>query len=280
MKTIITILAVCILIPLSARAQTLTYSKTVVVDECPADTTETTVAAATATTGNDDMYEESDFNFDFPFKPSSSKPKRSILTMSFCESIGLGFVAETTMADNGPRFDMNNSYEIFVPSLFNFIYTPFAGGPSFSVGFLGSGYKNLLTHQGFYFGRTGEPGKDAVTVEQMPEGSYKWSARIQQVSLYTPIAVRQPFGNRAFVELSGMLVLTRNGRLVNKYKIDGKKHEDSWNTNATRPLGFDMMLRVKYDNMGLYVKYSPTPTFREGAGPKLTTISTGIMLYL
>lgn len=213
---------------------------------------------------------------EYPFK-SSHHTSQAKFGISFFEGLGLGFVGMSNSASQ-PRFKFINSYEVFVPSLVRFTYRPSEYSPEFSFGFMGFSYKNLLTRDGTYFTRGGNIGGDKVEVNHFPEGSYKWSARIQYVSFMFPLTIRYKLSRKASLAVSGILNITNKTRLINKYRIEGRKVEDSWNSDAARPIGFDIMLRMRYSCTGWYIKYTPTRMFRPGCGPEISTITTGLAL--
>lgn len=221
---------------------------------------------------------ESDFNFDFPFKPTkkTTKPKYPRFDVEFLSDLCFGLVG-TANADVMPRNSMGRSFEIFSDRLVDFAYTPFAKGPKFLVGF-GLGWKNLHSTAPFIYTDLSDNWEEKISVELAPKGAKKISSHVHMFNFMFPFIIQQKLTRNARLELGAIMVVPSHACLKNQYTIDNSKISQKWDTAVLRPINWDFIATIRYNDIGVYAKYSPFDLYRPSAGPRTTTISVGIIL--
>lgn len=237
-----------------------------------------TVSVSRSAEADNECYDycESDFNFDFPFARQRCPRQYDRFTFGIGLDCRIGFVG-TANADVNPRYSMGRSWEAAFDRLAAFTYRPFRNGPRMSVGF-GIETKRLTSTSGRMFVKEGDEYANAVGVGSAPAGASDIKARLDVFSLLVPFTVSQHLTSDVKFSLSAVMNIPTSMRVENKYKLDGQEIDVKWKTNAVRPINWDFKAVLSYDGWGWYVKYSPYSLFRDGCGPRTTTISTGLAL--
>lgn len=221
-------------------------------------------------------YCEADFNFEFPFqKPRCSNPYNRF-QLGIPVECGAGLVGAVN-SNVAPHYRMGNSWEFFISRLVYFGYTPVRNGPRLSAGF-GLWVKNLESKDGRRFIEGGSKWANTVGLEPMPEGSSEHSAHLRLYSVTVPFTIEQRLAPELKLQLSAVMNVPTTLRVTNKYHLNGDEIKRQWDTNAGRPINWDFMGAISYDGIGIYVKYSPYNLFRDNCGPKVTTVSTGLII--
>ncbi len=221
---------------------------------------------------------ESDFNFDFPFKPTkkSKTPKYPHVDVGVLDDLCMGFVG-TANADVMPRNSMGRSFEIFSDRLVHFAYTPFSKGPKFMIGF-GLGWKNLHSSSPFVYTNLGDDWKEKIAVERAPEGAKEVSSHVHMFNFMFPFIIQQKLTKDTRLELGAIMVVPSHACLKNKYTLNNSEITQKWDTAVLRPINWDFIATLSYDGVGVYAKYSPFNLYRPNCGPHTTTLSIGVIL--
>ena len=69
-----------------------------------------------------------------------------------------------------------------------------------------------------------------------------------------------------------------NGRIKNKYTQDKTEVPSKYTEIRLEPTTWNYTAGVRFENIGVYAKYSPCPFLQEGTGPSFKTYSVGITL--
>lgn len=69
-----------------------------------------------------------------------------------------------------------------------------------------------------------------------------------------------------------------NGRIKNKYTQDKAEVPSKYTEIRLEPTTWNYTAGVRFENIGVYAKYSPCPFLQEGTGPAFKTYSVGITL--
>ncbi|MGM9869584.1 MAG: hypothetical protein ACI30R_08175 [Sodaliphilus sp.] len=149
-------------------------------------------------------------------------------------------------------------------------------GQRISVG-VGLDWKNykLATSQHF------APTDNGISLQPYPEGATKRSSRLKVFALELPVIVRQRFGRYVDVFAGEITNFNLHSSLLTTYTTSEGKVKESVSKNLhTSKVTFDVIGGVNYRKVGLYLRYSPCPVIKNGFGPKLNTLSWGIVLGL
>ena len=63
-----------------------------------------------------------------------------------------------------------------------------------------------------------------------------------------------------------------------RYTLNGEKHKEKTNDVHHQKVTVDFRATLAYDDIGIYVKYSPCNVLKSDFAPKFSGISTGIVL--
>ncbi|MDE6715552.1 MAG: hypothetical protein K2J74_03625 [Muribaculaceae bacterium] len=240
----------------------------------------TGTASYTSITNNYERKDESDFNFYFPFKPSTKNKKHSDSYPKNSLSVGnmlmIGFVGVAN-SHNPCKFNMGRSIEISAPTLVALNCKTSQRGPTITLGF-GLGWKNFHSQNGVLLKKEILDEEEILDITKFPSGAYRKSSHIHMFSLMIPLIIKQKVGNKLQLGLGAALDFNTHMCAKTRYTLDGVETKENWDPAARRPISYDILFTINYGHIGWYVKYSPLSAFKTGAAPNTTAISTGLVL--
>lgn len=217
--------------------------------------------------------EEKNINWDFkvPFlnKKEKNRPKDEFQV----GGIAFGLVNAVNAAQ-GINVDMGASYELMADRLLNWEYYPWRNGTSFSIGF-GFCWRNYRMTGKTSFIKENEN----LVLGEYPEGADIKFSRIKVFSLTVPLMFNQVIYHRISFSVGPVINFNTHGSLKTRYKLDGKKVKLTDNNIHQNRVTVDFMAQLKFNDIGFYVKYSPSNVLNTEYGPKFSSMSTGITLF-
>lgn len=170
---------------------------------------------------------------------------------------------------------MGKSYEI---SWLNVVGAKFntGHGQRISVG-LGIDWKNYCLAQSARFG----VGDNGVSLEDYPSGAVSRKSRLKVFALELPVIFRQRIGSRVDMFLGEITNFNLHASVLTAYRTAEEKVKETYDKGLHQsPVTFDVLAGVNYRKLGVYVRYSPCRVLKEGYGPKIRTLSVGLVLGL
>lgn len=217
--------------------------------------------------------EEKNMNWDFKVPFLGKKEKRRSSNEVHSGGFGFGLVNAMNAAD-GLNVDMGASYELMIDHLFSWAYYPWRNGTSFSVG-LGFSWRNYRMTGKTCFLKENEN----LVLEAYPEGADIKFSRLKVFSLTVPLMYNQVVYKKISFSAGAVVNFNTHASLKTRYKLEGKKVKLTDNNIHQNRVTVDFMAQLNFNDIGFYVKYSPSNVLNTEYGPKFTSLSTGITLF-
>lgn len=210
-----------------------------------------------------------DWNLSLPFGIGSDDTEHD---GNFTPWFGVGFVSGLG-TPGGMNVQMGESWE-FMLDILNIDACPSNDGHwKYAVGF-GVNWKNYRMTGHTRFMET----DDGIALGGYPEGSKPNFSRIKVFSLTVPFTVAYSFNKHVSFLFSPILNFNTHASLKTRYKLDGEKHKEKSNEVKHNRVTLDLRAILSYDNLGLYVKYSPCNVLKTDYAPEFHGISTGVVI--
>ena len=213
-----------------------------------------------------------DWDFTIPFV-GKKKESRKYFIIRDITSISIGMVNAVKGSDP-LNIDMGASYEVSVD---NVVRTFYNLTPSTSVS-IGAGvrWRNYRMTGNTRFVKEG----NNLVLDNYPEGADVKFSRLKTFSISVPVMLNQAINHQVAISLGTVINTNTYGSLKTRYTLgDEKMAEKSKNIHQNRTtVDFTAILRFK--QIGIYAKYSPSNVLNTEFGPKFNSYSAGISLYL
>lgn len=213
-----------------------------------------------------------DWDFTIPFVGKKKKSRKYFITRDIT-SISIGMVNAVKGSDP-LNIDMGASYEVSVD---NVVRTFYNLTPSTSVS-IGAGvrWRNYRMTGNTRFVKEG----NNLVLDNYPEGADIKFSRLKTFSISVPLMLNQAINHHVAISLGTVINVNTYGSLKTRYTLgDEKMVEKSKNIHQNRTtVDFTAILRFK--QIGIYAKYSPSNVLNTEFGPKFNSYSAGISLYL
>lgn len=213
-----------------------------------------------------------DWDFTIPFVGKKKKSRKYFITRDIT-SISIGMVNAVKGSDP-LNIDMGASYEVSVD---NVVRTFYNLTPSTSVS-IGAGvrWRNYRMTGNTRFVKEA----NNLVLDNYPEGADIKFSRLKTFSISVPLMLNQAINHHVAISLGTVINVNTYGSLKTRYTLgDEKMVEKSKNIHQNRTtVDFTAILRFK--QIGIYAKYSPSNVLNTEFGPKFNSYSAGISLYL
>ncbi|MBO4379869.1 MAG: hypothetical protein J5784_02585 [Muribaculaceae bacterium] len=166
------------------------------------------------------------------------------------------------------RDNIGHEYEVGILNLLALGFN--ARGNRLTLGF-GMEYRRYHIRH-FNLDRTPE---NVVVMTDFPEGSTKSNANVKAFSLQFPLIYHRYLPKRWSVMAGGIMNVNTGCRLSTEYSLDGRDYSVQMRHLQKRDVTFDVIGGIQYNGLGMYVRYRPQGLFKDGYGPKMSTISMG-----
>ena len=123
--------------------------------------------------------------------------------------------------------------------------------------------------------------ESGVKVLPYPAGATPRKSRLKVFALELPVIIRQRIGRYVDVFAGEITNFNVHSSVVTVYDSpEGKVEESTSKGIHQAPVTFDVIAGVNYRKVGAYVRYSPCRVIKDGYGPKINTLSVGLVLGL
>lgn len=213
-----------------------------------------------------------DWDFTIPFVGKKKKSRKYFITRDIT-SISIGMVNAVKGSDP-LNIDMGASYEVSVDNVVRTFYN-LAPSTSVSIG-AGIRWRNYRMTGNTRFVKEG----NNLVLDNYPEGADIKFSRLKTFSISVPVMFNQAINHHVAISLGTVINVNTYGSLKTRYTLgDEKMVEKSKNIHQNRTtVDFTAILRFK--QIGIYAKYSPSNVLNTEFGPKFNSYSAGISLYL
>lgn len=213
-----------------------------------------------------------DWDFTIPFVGKKKKSRKYFITRDIT-SISIGMVNAVKGSDP-LNIDMGASYEVSVDNVVRAFYN-LAPSTSVSIG-AGVRWRNYRMTGNTRFVKEG----NNLVLDNYPEGADVKFSRLKTFSISVPVMFNQAINHHVAISLGTVINVNTYGSLKTRYTLgDEKMVEKSKNIHQNRTtVDFTAILRFK--QIGIYAKYSPSNVLNTEFGPKFNSYSAGISLYL
>ena len=213
-----------------------------------------------------------DWDFTIPFVGKKKKSRKYFITRDIT-SISIGMVNAVKGSDP-LNIDMGASYEVSVDNVVRTFYN-LAPSTSVSIG-AGVRWRNYRMTGNTRFVKEG----NNLVLDNYPEGADIKFSRLKTFSISVPVMFNQAINHHVAISLGTVINVNTYGSLKTRYTLgDEKMVEKSKNIHQNRTtVDFTAILRFK--QIGIYAKYSPSNVLNTEFGPKFNSYSAGISLYL
>ena len=213
-----------------------------------------------------------DWDFTIPFVGKKKKSRKYFITRDIT-SVSIGMV-NAVKGTEPLNIDMGASYEVSVD---NVVRTFYNLTPSTSVS-IGAGvrWRNYRMTGNTRFVKEG----NNLVLDNYPEGADVKFSRLKTFSISVPVMLNQAINQHVAISLGTVINTNTYGSLKTRYTLDDEKMvEKSKNIHHNRTtVDFTAILRFK--QIGIYAKYSPSNVLNTEFGPKFNSYSAGISFYL
>lgn len=201
---------------------------------------------------------------------SATRPKqkaRQWSTLSF-EQLYVGLTRCVDAPDG-----MRGGWEIGLSNIMGLRYSPFVGGPAFTLG-MGMGYRSANVGHGAYL----DVERGVVALVPTPD-DMKASSRIHIFRLEFPLMLKQTIYRGLAVKVGGILNFNTYMKATTKTTVDGRTGKEGFKGLHQRFATIDLYGAIGFSgDVSLYARYSPARVFDAGFGPDFNQLSFGITL--
>ena len=217
-----------------------------------------------------------EFNIPFMNKPTpmdkSNRDNRRPHSEATMRGFGVGFV-DALDTPEGMSVDMGASYELMVPSIFEWAWYPGPSSFNLSIG-VGLNWKNYRMTDRNRFIPTGND----IVIGPYPEGAAIEFSRLKVFSWMVPMMMSYEFNDWLELRLGPVVNINTKATLKTRYSLEGKGKKETHNLQHYNRLTVDLMGAISINNLAYYVKYSPCEVLDIDYGPYFKGISTGLIL--
>lgn len=211
-----------------------------------------------------------------------NKKKRANFTPHWA-GVGFGFVNAMNsdfhfINDNSPHgvyIDFGRSFEIFW-NIFDIGVPLYQDKLGFVFG-LGLDWRNYVMTANKYFTYSDYQ----IQVKPMEENDELDFSRIKTVDLTLPVLLEYQINvgcKKLYLQGGAQVNFRTHSSLRNKYKLNGYREKYYKDGIGSNPVNLDLVLKVGFENIGFYSKYSPNRMFQTGKGPEMHAFSMGVAL--
>lgn len=142
---------------------------------------------------------------------------------------------------------------------------------------LGFHYQQYALHGGQIFNTIDRQ----LQITGMPEASASPSSRLRNFGLQIPLTLTQRLAGDFGFAIGASLKINTFTKATSTYHIGNTTYKRDVKGLNQNPVGVDLYAAIGLiDDIGLYVRYTPTRLFNRDNGPRFETISFGITLGL
>ncbi len=149
-------------------------------------------------------------------------------------------------------------------------------GQRISIG-LGLDWKNYRLKSTERF----DASDNGVSVGSYPAAATHRKSRLKVFALELPIIFRQRILSHTDLFVGEITNFNVHSSVLTTYEMENEKVKQCVGKGLHQsPVTFDLIAGVNYRKVGAFVRYSPCRVFKKGFGPKIQTLSAGLVLGL
>lgn len=203
----------------------------------------------------------------FPF--TSSRRRHSVYKTTWFANTVVG-ASVPLSASAG----MQASFEGGFMSVVAANWQPWRQGPTLSVG-AGLLLKMFAVGDGMRFECDGRH----LMLVPVGDGVRDYGSRLQMFSFTVPVTLRQNIYRLFGVTLGAVINFNSYAKAGTHYTTaDNCRYDATFKGLHQRLVTVDLMAAAGYDDVGVYVRYSPSRLFSDGWGPRMRSLSVGLIL--
>lgn len=211
-----------------------------------------------------------DWDFGLDFLNTNRTPTSSVNLIMSGICIGWNTALD---APDGMDVDMGESYEIMWPYILGWQTMSKNRKFDFTVG-VGVNWKNFRMTGRTRFIKDG----DNIMLGGYPDGADIEFSRLKVFSWIVPLTVTYRIDRNMRFTFGPVINFNTYASLKTRYKVDGEKHKDFSKRLKHASTTVDLLARLRYRGLGVYVKYSPCNVLKSDWGPQFSGLSTGISI--
>jgi hypothetical protein len=119
---------------------------------------------------------------------------------------------------------------------------------------------------------------DNIMLGGYPDGADIEFSRLKVFSWIVPLTVTYRIDRNMRFTFGPVINFNTYASLKTRYKVDGEKHKDFSKHLKHASTTVDLLARLRYRGLGVYVKYSPCNVLKSDWGPQFSGLSTGISI--
>lgn len=213
----------------------------------------------------DNDLDNNEWGMSLPFLKEKKRKKSEVIWL------GQTYVG-IALPVNEPR-GLDASVECGVGQLIGASFSPWAKGPSFAIGF-GIHYQQYTLHNALF-----SLGDKRLSLVSPVEGASDLSSRLCNFGFQIPFTITQKICHEFGITVGAALKFNTYTTASSKYHLDDVTYQMDFKGLQQHTLGADIYAAIGLVNdIGLYVRYTPTDLFRSGYGPRFNTVSFGITI--
>lgn len=216
--------------------------------------------------------DESKFNLELPFTKKRNNKGGCQIDFKTGDFL-IGFTGGVNVPTDA-KVDMGRSFEASALNLFAVELRTGRFTPSFSLG-VGLNCKSLTGKNGPMYVKNNNNG---IAISKFPEYSYDQKTTIRTTAVCFPITIRQNLGKGWQIKGAASFDVNFSCNVSCKYNLKDEQYSWSWKNAPNNTIGYSFMGAIGYDDLGIFCKFTPTPIFKDGFGPKFSTLSVGIIV--
>lgn len=212
-----------------------------------------------------------DWDFTIPFINKNAEKRKHRVELCV-GSFGFG-VVNALNAPDGMDVDMGASYELMGDNILKVDYYVAPYTTSVSLGF-GMTWRNYrMTGRTRFIQEN-----DFLVLGDYPEGAEIKFSRLKVFSLTVPLMANQLLGRKVVLSVGPVINFNTHASLKTRYVLNGEKIKEKSNNIHQNRMTIDLMAKLRFRSLGIYVKYSPSDMLNTEFVPKFRSFSTGITL--
>lgn len=119
-----------------------------------------------------------------------------------------------------------------------------------------------------------------ISFAPFPENTQDKSSRLKIVSLNIPVLYEVRLAKHVGLTVGPVFNFTTHSSLKTKYSYDGNKTTLTSNDISARRFTIDILGSIRYRDIGVYTRYAPMHALQTGCGPRFSSLTAGLILFL
>ncbi|MDE7136284.1 MAG: hypothetical protein K2N91_06605 [Muribaculaceae bacterium] len=171
---------------------------------------------------------------------------------------------------------LNQSVECGWGKMLGVRISPWKSGPNFAIG-AGIHFEQYTLHGGQVFDRC----RKQLVMNAAPDNARDIHNRLINVGFTIPLTITQKIKNDFSIAVGAELRFNTYAKASTRYSVDNVEYSQSFKQLQQRQLTPTLYGAIGWlDDIGLYVRYTPSHLFDKRWGPEFQTVSFGVTIGL